>query len=135
MYCPECGGEYREGFFECADCQVPLVAEPPVTPPVPDLHLVTVLESSDPTVLAVAESLLMEAEVPYLKKGDQIQDLFAWGRLFTGFNPVVGPVQIQVAEEHADSALEILEALTSPPADEGDAIAELELPDASDDSV
>jgi len=25
MFCPKCKVEYREGFFMCADCQVPLV--------------------------------------------------------------------------------------------------------------
>jgi len=26
MYCPKCKYEYRDGFFECPDCKVPLVA-------------------------------------------------------------------------------------------------------------
>src|SRR4051794_41094394 len=29
MYCPSCGGEYREGYTVCADCKVPLVEHLP----------------------------------------------------------------------------------------------------------
>jgi rubrerythrin len=29
MWCPVCKAEYREGIFECAECRIPLVAEPP----------------------------------------------------------------------------------------------------------
>ena len=28
-YCPNCGAEYLEGVQECADCEIPLVDEPP----------------------------------------------------------------------------------------------------------
>ena len=27
MICPNCRGEYRDGFIECADCKIPLVEE------------------------------------------------------------------------------------------------------------
>lgn len=33
MYCPECGAEYRAGFFQCSDCDVPLVHELPADAP------------------------------------------------------------------------------------------------------
>jgi putative signal transducing protein len=103
MYCPECGSEYREGFVQCADCDVPLVDTLPQHEPFhPEGELVTVLETADPGLIALAESLLLGADIPYLKKGDQIQDLFAAGRL--GVNPVTGPVEIQVLEDQAEAA-------------------------------
>jgi hypothetical protein len=111
MYCPECGSEYREGFVQCTDCEVPLVESPQLEPFHPDIRLVTVVETGDPGEIALAESILLEAQIPYLKKGDQIQDLFAMGRLSSGFNPITGPVEIQVAEENAEAAHEALEEL------------------------
>ena len=107
MYCPECGSEYREGFTTCADCEVPLTDTPPGEPEHPDFELVTVFEGSDPAALALAESLLIEEKIPYMKKGEQVQDLFAMGRLIS-YNPVVGPVVIQVPEQHVEAAFEIL---------------------------
>ena len=47
---------------------------------------VTVFESSDTALLAVAESLLEEADIEFFAKGEGIQDLFAGGRIGTGFN-------------------------------------------------
>jgi hypothetical protein len=42
LWCPQCGDEYREGFAECADCGVALVATKPGEPappePAPELH-------------------------------------------------------------------------------------------------
>jgi hypothetical protein len=29
MFCPKCRTEYRKGFYTCADCEIPLVAELP----------------------------------------------------------------------------------------------------------
>ncbi len=107
MYCPECGSEYREGFVTCADCEVPLTEAPPAEDFHPDRQFVTVFEGSDPAALALAESLLLEEKIPYFKKGEQVQDLFAMGRLLS-YNPVVGPIVIQVPEEHAEAAFEML---------------------------
>jgi putative signal transducing protein len=110
MFCPECGGEYRKGFTHCADCDVDLVENPPLadTDPLLEVELVTVLETGDPSELLFAESVLREAGIPFVKRGESLQELFALGRLGTGFNPVAGPILLQVPEEQADAAAELL---------------------------
>ncbi len=72
---------------------------------------VTVLKSSDAATLAVAKSLLEEAKIDYYAKGEAEQDLFAWGRMGTGFNPVVGEVELQVAADEAERASDLLSKL------------------------
>jgi len=111
MWCPECGGEYREGFSECEDCGgVALVENLPAPPePLAEMNLVTVLETGDPAELAFAESVLIDADIPYTKKGESLQDLFVLGRLGLGFNPLTGPVLLQVPEDHAEAAVQLLE--------------------------
>ena len=104
MICPECGSEYREGFTHCNDCDVDLV-EPLAEEP--DMQLVKVWAGTNPAVLPLVESLLDEAEIEFMKKGESIQDLFAGGRLL-GLNPVVGPVEFWVRSESAAQALELL---------------------------
>jgi hypothetical protein len=121
MYCPECGGEFLPGIFECPDCRVALVEELP-TQMHPDLELVTVLTAGDPAAVVAAESLLAEAGVPFEKTGDGLQDLFGAGRLGTGFNILVGPVRFRVPKERAEEAREILEGLEHEPAEDWDAL-------------
>jgi len=113
MICPECGGEYREGITQCSDCEVPLIKDPgPPEEPVHlnDRHLVTVLEIVDPAVLPVAKSLLEDAGIPYLMKGEGIQDLWGVGQI-GGFNPISGPIELQVAEDQREEVLELLSDL------------------------
>lgn len=75
---------------------------------------VTVLETGDPALLAVAKSLLEDAGILYFAKGEGTQDLFAAGRFGTGFNPIIGAVQLQVAADDADEARERLRDLQTP---------------------
>jgi hypothetical protein len=128
MYCPECGGEYREGFTHCADCEVDLVEDLPraQTASYPEGALVTVLETGDPSELIFAESVLQQAGIPFVKKGDSLQELFALGRLGTGFNPVAGPIVLQVSEEQAEAAAQLLEESMADEAGEWDQDAEPE---------
>lgn len=71
------------------------------------LHLVTVFATSDPVRVALAKVALEAEGIPFVAKGEGVQDLFGVGRL-GGTNLITGPVQIQVAEAHAARALERL---------------------------
>jgi hypothetical protein len=72
---------------------------------------VTVLETGDSGLVAIARSVLESAGIQCFAKGEGVQDLFAWGRFGTGFNPFVGPVQLQVASEDAADAKALLHEL------------------------
>src|SRR5207249_1278895 len=103
--------EYREGFYDCSDCQVPLVKEPPPKDspePRPRVKLVSVLTSADPLRIAAFKSVLDEAGIRYVTKGEGLQDLFAAGRLGTGFNPIAGPVELEVESEYEHTAKDLL---------------------------
>lgn len=70
--------------------------------------LVTVFTTGHDGVIAVVKSILDEAKIRYLAKGEGVQDLFGVGVLGTGFNPITGPVEFQVLEEDAEYARELL---------------------------
>ena len=113
MYCPQCRVEYREGFTECADCGVALLAGTP--PPEPDsfdpkLDLVVVLESDDPIQIALVKGLLENAEIPYFVLGQiatLVQDVDPFLRKH---------LRVQVPSDRETEARELIESL----ADEGE---------------
>ena len=112
MFCPKCGVEYRQGFVECSDCQIALVDEQPSSI-IPDkLDFITVFESGDPALIAVAESLLKGAGIQYFVFQNELQDLIGVGRM-GGLNPIVGPVRFQVEKIHAEQATVLLSKLKS----------------------
>ena len=71
-------------------------------------RLVTVYETGNEAVIAVIKSILDEAGIRYLAKGEGVQDLFGVGILGTGFNPITGPVQFRVMPEDQEYAAELL---------------------------
>jgi len=114
MFCPKCSEEYRTGFDVCADCGVQLVDEQPEPEPERDRHdieLSTVLETSDAGLIAIAKSLLEDAEIPFMVRGEHIQDLFGAGRFPGNINVLVGPVELTVNTRDKDEALAILQDL------------------------
>jgi hypothetical protein len=112
MYCPQCGAEYREGFTECSDCQVALVAIAPQPEPPsqfdPAIGLVVVLETNDGIRLAMAKGLLEDAGIPF----------FALGQITTLVTDVDGFlrkwVRVQVPRDREAEARELLEELEQP---------------------
>jgi hypothetical protein len=108
MFCPNCGAEYSEGFNVCSACKVPLVKKLPRQTEPGFIKFVTVYETGDPAYIAFAKSLFESEGIKYYVKGEGLQDLFAGGRLGTGFNPLIGPVAIQVDEKDVEKAKDIL---------------------------
>lgn len=106
MYCPKCKAEYRDGFFECADCHVPLVASlPPETPepirdePVPEyVDLEEVMTSFDIGEISMARSLLDDHQVSYLVQNEN----------FSSFYGSV-PARILVPKDRIDEAKDLLQ--------------------------
>lgn len=119
MYCRSCRSEYRPGIEHCSDCGVELL--PGDLPDPPDLRLkeppsqpVTVFTSRNPALFPVARSILESEEVPYFVRGEELQELFGIGRLGLGFNPIVGPIEIQVSAADEERARELLAEVEPP---------------------
>ena len=67
MFCSSCQAEYREGFTECSDCGVALVAtlEPKQREEIVP-GLTALMETIDPVELAEVVDRLEKASVPYV---------------------------------------------------------------------
>ena len=75
-------------------------------------NLVDVYATGNEAVVAVVKSILDEAGIRYMAKGEGVQDLFGVGVLGTGFNPITGPVIFRVMPEDVDYARELLKDVT-----------------------
>lgn len=107
MICPQCGSEYREGFTHCVDCDVDLVAQG--TPVEPDIRLVKIYEGGNAAVLPLIESVLRDANIEFMTRGEALQDLFALGGFGTGGGSnALGPVEFWVREDDEAAARELL---------------------------
>ena len=106
MFCPECGAEFREGIEQCYDCEVPLGPDPPPEPTVP--QYVTVLETSELSVIPILKTALEGAGIPYRTRGEGLMDLFPLETLGAPMHSSAGEVEIRVPEDRADEARELL---------------------------
>jgi hypothetical protein len=111
MFCPKCKGEFVEGIKECPGCIVQLVKELPAETEPVYVELITVLETGDVGIIMIAKSLLEENSIRYYAKGEVSQHLFGGGNFGTGFNPLTGPVQLQVGKDNSEEALLLLKDL------------------------
>jgi hypothetical protein len=109
-HCPECNVEYADTAIRCSDCDVELTLGPPISS-IPEEHpdpkMETVYATGDPALVAIAKSLLEDAEIEYFTKGDEIQNMIGIGGL-GGLGYVIAPVEFVVAAEEAPTARELL---------------------------
>ena len=112
MYCPQCRVEYREGFTECTDCNVPLLSGAPQPEPPdpfdPSIELVVVLESIEPVQIALAKGMLEDAGLPFFV----LQGITT---LVNDVTPFLGKsVRVQVPRDREAEARELLAPLLEP---------------------
>ena len=99
MFCPKCGCEYEEGFDTCADCHIPLVAEPPPPPPDPEyMECERILSTHNTGDIAVIKAVLESEGVTH----------FFEGEVFNMLRPFLQPSRLFVRKDQVEKAKEIL---------------------------
>ncbi|MFT5369740.1 MAG: hypothetical protein ACI8V2_004718 [Candidatus Latescibacterota bacterium] len=63
----------------------------------PNIKLISISLVNSPALLTIAKSILEDADIPYITRGEGFQSIYA-----------TGPVTLLVAEQDADQARELL---------------------------
>lgn len=84
----------------------------------PEIELVKVFEADNAAILPLVESVLDDAGIEYMTKGEILQDLFALGRFGTGANNAIGGTEIWVRKEDEAEARALIALLEEPIADD-----------------
>ena len=99
MYCPICRAEYREGFFECTDCDVDLVEKLEPLPKMPGfIKLATIFREGN---IAVIKASFDKTDIEYYFDGEQSHRLA----------PVPLAARLMVREDFKKEAESILREL------------------------
>ncbi len=72
------------------------------------VRFVTIYVPNNESERMAAQAILKSANIQFFCKNFTVQNLFGAGQIGTGFNIVTGPIQIQVPEEDAEEARELL---------------------------
>ena len=89
--------------------------------------MVTVLETHDALLTPVVKSMLEAEGIPCVVLNEFPQDLIG-SRLVLGYNPLLGPMRVQVEAQYAEAARELIASQLS--AAETEALAEEASPPA-----
>ena len=103
MFCPDCRGEYREGFTRCELCGVDLVEALSPVDETSEQDLVPAFQSTDGLLVAATRSALESQGIPVVVQGEEAQGLLP-------VNAVV-----LVPREHLTEAQELIQLLEAEP--------------------
>ncbi len=107
MFCPKCRTEYRKGFTQCADCEIPLVDELPPEPPAPPepeyVKYVHLYSPQNDVELSILRSILDSESINYFIRNDNFGSLEVGPRIGL-FNAKM----IEVQDDQYERANELL---------------------------
>ncbi|MHB8108914.1 MAG: tetratricopeptide repeat protein [Syntrophorhabdaceae bacterium] len=139
MFCPRCRTEYREGFTICADCKIPLVEQLPFEAPPEypeeggeffdeqqeEMNFSILLYAPTDQELTIAKCRLIDAGIPFIVRGYDLNEDVRPGYPGDIANPAPGPARLEVPEEYLHEARELFRYEIDKP-DSETAVKELE---------
>ena len=114
MICPGCKGEFRPGSDTCPDCGCPLVEAASVadeSSPASREDSVVVLRTSDAAILALARSLLEDADITYAVNNERMVGLYPSAFGAPTLDAKHRAAEIEVLDSNAGRARELLAGL------------------------
>ncbi|MDA3813077.1 MAG: DUF2007 domain-containing protein [Candidatus Cloacimonetes bacterium] len=109
MYCPECDKLIDTNEKQCPHCNALLLPDKPVSDKV---DFVKVFESSDLGLTAIIKSILINADIEYLVRGEHMQSILG-GQFSFAFGANIGKVEFFVHKDDNEIASELLTELNN----------------------
>ncbi len=107
MYCSECDKFIDTNKKHCPHCNTLLL---PNKPDSDQLDYVKVFESSELGLTAIIKSILINADIEYLVRGEHMQSILG-GQFSFAFGANIGKVEFFVHENDKEVVVELLKKL------------------------
>ena len=117
MFCPECGDEFRPGFYRCPDCDVALVESTAPAPEAEPSESVELIRTANMPFLEVIKSLLASESIPYSVSGEEAMRLVTILPSAHFATPTSFGARLYVPGNRHAEALELLEAVEAEASD------------------
>ncbi len=107
MYCPKCDKNINVTEVRCPKCNELLLPNKDDKP-----DFVKIFESSDLGLTAIIKSILINADIKYLVRGEHMQSILG-GQFSFAFGANIGKVEFFVHENDEEVAAELLTELNN----------------------
>ena len=99
MICPNCNNQFEEEIKDCPECTIPLVKK------LSEDVGVAILKTSNLPHLAIIKAILTDAGIPFVAKGEALQNVFGMGAL------IPNSLELVVNKENLSEVVELLKAM------------------------